>query len=415
LYLAPLNGGEKKFVAGPLQGKYPVFGGHLSPDSRKLVLSYRVEGHNPLYVVPLSTDYKPQGEPKPLTPLEWNTASPAWTPDGREIVFIRSAGDANAGSDSAMYRVAVSGGVPRRLDFAGDNPWFLAVAPRGNRMAFTRLRRDINIYRLELEADGMIRRPGQMIASSSRRDEGPAWSPDGKRIAFASNRAGSLEIWTAQADGGNAVQLTTSHGATGSTGPQWSPDGSTIAYSDSRILVIPASGGVARALTADGNNVSPTWSRDGKWVYFKRQGPDLVTASNIWKVPSSGGEARQVTRTGGDFALESPDGKWLYFASEGVLRRMPVEGGETVDMARDLTSSGGLRVYRFFVTGKGVYYLARGPLIRFISHAGGEPKTIGSIPRNPSTGLSLSPDGRHLLYSQYDQSAAELLLVENFH
>jgi hypothetical protein len=53
--------------------------------------------------------------------------------------------------------------------------------------------------------------------------------------------------------------------------------------------------------------------------------------------------------------------------------------------------------------------------IRFIGHAGGESKTLGSIPRTPAKGLSLSPDGRFLLYSQYDQSTAELLLVENFH
>jgi hypothetical protein len=53
--------------------------------------------------------------------------------------------------------------------------------------------------------------------------------------------------------------------------------------------------------------------------------------------------------------------------------------------------------------------------LRFIGHAGIEPKTLLSIRRTPSAGLSLSPDGRFLLYSQYDQSTAELLLVENFH
>ena len=58
----------------------------------------------------------------------------------------------------------------------------------------------------------------------------------------------------------------------------------------------------------------------------------------------------------------------------------------------------------------------QGVAIRFMGHAGGEPKVIGSLQRPVAGGgLSLSPDGRSLLYSQYDQLAAELMLVENFH
>ena len=89
---------------------------------------------------------------------------------------------------------------------------------------------------------------------------------------------------------------------------------------------------------------------------------------------------------------------------------------------RDLVTTGGgpPASTSFFVTAKGVYYLARvagqrGAEIRFVAHTGGGPKTLGSIPRRPSAGLSLSADSRFLLYSQYDQSAAELMLVENFH
>jgi hypothetical protein len=66
-----------------------------------------------------------------------------------------------------------------------------------------------------------------------------------------------------------------------------------------------------------------------------------------------------------------------------------------------------------------VYYLAspaeqKGALIRFVGYDGGEARTLGAISRPPAAGLSLSPDGHFLLYSQFDQSAAELLLVENF-
>jgi Tol biopolymer transport system component len=328
-----------------------------------------------------------------------------------------------------MYRVAADGGAPRRVSFAGDNHWFLGIARRGNRMAFTRLHRDTNIYRVALEANGTIRETGQAIISSSRRDDAAYYSPDGSHIAFLSNRTGPMEIWIAQADGKDPMQLTTAPEWADVCDPQWSPDGGKIAYcarpkadGAKKIFVVSSSGGAPQALTTDSApDVSPTWSRDGRWIYFASDRGGAL-GWNTWKVASSGGSATQVTQSGGLFALESPDGKWLYFTvASGVLRRMRVDGGEETDYVRDLGGpSMGQELSRFVVTGKGVYYLAAGAdqrsaLIRFIGHAGGESKILGSIPRRPSAGLSLSPDGRLLLYSQYDQSTAEILVVDNFH
>jgi len=438
LYLASVNGSEKRFVLGPLQGKFPVRAGLLSPDSRKLALLYSQSDRYCLYVVALSADYKPEGEPKPLTPADWNIVSPAWTPDGKEILFIRDVGYGNTGTDTFMYRVAVDGGGARKVSLAGDNPWFLDVARRSNRMAFTRLHRDTNVYRVKFEAKGTITEAGQAIISTSRRDDTATYSPDGSHIAFLSNRTGPVEIWIAQGDGKDPVQLTSVPDWADISDPQWSPDGAKIVYSarpkaDSaeQIFVVSSTGGAAQALTNDpGTNILPTCSRNGRWVYFAsdrggtsgRSSWGGTSGWNIWKVASSGGTATQVTKSGGRFALESPDGKWLYFAvAGGALRRMPVDGGEETDYVRDLgIPSLALDVSPFYVTAKGVYYLSTGPdqrgaLIRFIGHEGRESKTLGNIQRTPSAGLSVSPDGRFLLYSQYDQSAAEILLVEGFH
>jgi hypothetical protein len=65
--------------------------------------------------------------------------------------------------------------------------------------------------------------------------------------------------------------------------------------------------------------------------------------------------------------------------------------------------------------GDGLCADQRSALIRFIGHAGGASRILGRIPRTPAAGLSLSPNGQFLLYSQYDQSTAEILLVNNFH
>jgi serine/threonine protein kinase len=390
LYLAPLNGGDKKLVIGSAQGKFEVQGGILSPDSSKLALIY---DHPGLYVVDLSNDYKPEGEPKLLTPPDWRIVSPAWTPDGKEILFIRTTGNANIGGNTAMYRVAVDGGEPQRVSFAGDNPWFLAIARRGNRMAFTRLHRDTNIYRVALQPNGVIHEAAQALISSSRRDDSASYSSDGSHIAFVSNRTGPLEIWVSTADGKDPVQLTAAPDWAEVGDPQWSADGGRIAYdarptADSalKVFIVSASGGTPLSLTSGpANDARPTWSRDGRWVYFASDRGGGV--SNIWKVASSGGPATQVTRNGGVFALESPDGKWLYFTAQGgTIRRMPLEGGQEIDYVRGLGDVGFARNWgAFSLAETGMYYLApgsdqRGALIRFISQACRRTAASGKFP-----------------------------------
>ena len=82
------------------------------------------------------------------------------------------------------------------------------MARRGNRLAYTRLQRDINIYAEELGPDGRLRSAEKPFAASSRRDMDPVYSPDGTRVAFESDRSGSSEIWLARSDGTQLVQLT---------------------------------------------------------------------------------------------------------------------------------------------------------------------------------------------------------------
>ncbi len=420
LYIAPLDGGPKRLLTGPLKNTHSAYLGSISPDGRTLMVSYWIGDYRPLYAIPLATGYKADGEPRLLTPADWNVSSHAWTPDSKEVVFIRSIGDANAGGISYMYRVGLDGGAPRRIDYVGDNPWFLDVAPQGNRLAYTRLQRDINLHRLELGPVGVAAKPSEAFASSSRREESASYSPDGTRVVFASNRSGSEEIWTAKSDGTNLLQVTNSSNLDGTRNPAWSPDGSTIGYVSrpagqnfASVFLINSTGGAPRQLTKDVASSNPSWSRDGRWVYFSRTG-------QIWKIATSGGSPVEVTRNGGQVARESPDSAWLYFTkpSGGVLYRMPVAGGPAPanseeEIARDVTMSS------FVPTTRGIYYLGRGAdsrsaFLRLIPLAGGDAKTLATISRAPHTGLSVSPDHKFVLFSQYDQSAADIMLVENF-
>ena len=124
----------------------------------------------------------------------------------------------------------VSGDAPpRRVTELLDNGDFTpVVSERTHRMVFTRQTREIDIYRVELDATGEAHNETPLI-TSTRLDRGPAYSPDGKRIAFVSLRTGTWQLYVSDADGRNAVPLTSFEGGQTSV-PQWSRDGLQIAF-----------------------------------------------------------------------------------------------------------------------------------------------------------------------------------------
>src|SRR5262249_1985560 len=132
--------------------------------------------------------------------------------------------------DPSLFRIATSGfGKPERLASVGEGGSEPALSSRAHRLAYTKPFFDSNIWRFEVPSPhGKISSPMELI-SSTRDDVEAQFSPDGKRIAFDSNRSGSDEIWVCDSDGSNAVQLTSL--GVGNTGaPRWSPDGERIVF-----------------------------------------------------------------------------------------------------------------------------------------------------------------------------------------
>ena len=352
---------EKRRLTSPPLGSSdytPAF----SPDGRFLAFA-RVKGTNTpdILLLPLSSSFQPQGEPKLLASPRSAFFGIAWTLDGREIII--SAG--SRGSSGSLWRIAADGSSnPERLAFTGEDSANPSLSREGNRLAYSRGISDYNIWRLELA--GTERKAGQpaRFISSTRREDSAEFSPDGKKIAFYSTRSGNAEIWVCNSDGTSAVQVTALGGPSCGT-PRWSPDGEQIAFDSNLeghwdIFVVAAGGGKPRRLTNQPSFESvPSWSRDGKWVYFCS---DRSGERQIWKAPAQGGEAVQVTPKGGLMAVESPDGKSVYYtkSEEGKegLWRVPLAGGEETQTIGSLIANRAFSVTVdgiYFITGTGPY------------------------------------------------------------
>ena len=387
----------------------------LSPDGRMVAFSRSSAQYaSDIYLLDLNEQMKPKGEPRRLTYLKGLNFASAWTPNGHEIVFSSF----SMGPGWSLWRVSTSGGEPEKLSYTGLDAFDAAISRNGDRLAYSQWVTDFNIWHVSLSGLGVASGPPAKFIASTRRELSPQYSPDGKRIGFESNRSGVRGIWVSNADGSHATELFARQGST-SGAPHWSPDGQQIAFDsdmegrDHDIYVIRASGGKPVRLTTDpAEDDVPSWSRDGNWIYFasKRTGQ-----YEVWKVPAAGGEARRVTGKGGGPALESPSGKSIYYIKgdmSGSLWKMPLSGGEETQVLPSVNMRG------FALVKEGIYFIPeRKPdgksSIEFLNLETGQIKAVIPVLR-PLEGLSLSPDGQSLLFTQGDELGSDLMLVENF-
>src|SRR5688572_19086771 len=233
---------------------------------------------------------------------------------------------------------------------------------------------------------------------------------NGRRIAFASLRSGASEVWVAERDGSGLQQITTL-GAAGVLVSGWSPDGRTIAFEaaiggNTDVYLVGADGGPVRRLTTEPSiDGVPSWSGDGRWIYFASTRAGVI--ADIWRVSSNGGQAVRLTRTGGFEPTESPDGQYLFYldrppaglATGGTARlmRLPLSGGpEEVVLEH-------VRPFLWSVTDTGIVFVSREPgfdavdVYRFsdrrVARVGRIPFRIPGIYRN----MTASRDGRWVL------------------
>jgi Tol biopolymer transport system component/DNA-binding winged helix-turn-helix (wHTH) protein len=397
--------------------RYFDWGPAFSPDGKQLAFVRESANEAPgdLYLVSSSG-----GEPRRLTFDNRTIAGPpAWTPDGGEIIFSSS----RAGL-LTLWRISASGGEPKQLSGVGTVALQPALSKDGHRLAYQQVILDSNLWRMDIPESKLRASTPRRLMFSSQIDQNPQFSPDGEKVAFVSNRSGTFEIWMCDADGSNAVQLTSSGGAF-SGNPRWSPDGRQIAFdsrpeSSSDIFVIDVAGGAPIRLTKGTvDSMAPSWSKDGRWIYFAsiRNG-----TWQVWKVAAQGGQAIQVTRHGGFAPFESPDGRFVYYAKAprevpGVWR-VSVGGGAESPVLELLSPS---FCYNWAVAEHGIYFIDRDvkphAAIKFFDFATHQVVSVAPLNnKHPvwNAGLTVSPDGRSVVYALTDKDESNIILLDNF-
>jgi Tol biopolymer transport system component/DNA-binding winged helix-turn-helix (wHTH) protein len=333
----------------------------------------------------------------------------AWSGDARRIVFSVGL----KGGDLWEVELAHPN-RPEKLPF-GHDATDIAVSPAGKRLVFNQNHINTNIWRVQLSQP---QARAQKIVASSREQTAAQYSPDGSRIAFESNRTGSNEVWVSNSDGSNAFQLS-SFGVTMTGTPRWSPDGKLIAFDswvggEANIYIVDPRGGAPKKLNIDltGNNL-PSWSHDGKWIYFVN-GEDAYH-STVWKVPAEGGHAVELAQQPAEFPLESPDAQQVYFIRQNQLWSVNTDGSN----ARQVADLGFFGSHTWAPFGSGVYFLGfanNKQAIKFLDLDTKEVRPVFLFEEGrPVVGLSVSSDGRWLLFAQTDEISSDLMMVENWH
>ncbi len=263
-----------------------------SPDGARLAYVAEVDGFRQLFVRTLAS-----GEERRVTRGARDDIQPAWSPDGARLVFVRATADSGKLAPSDL------------------NGWYFEGG---------------DIWSVDLGSG----REAPLVSNAF----GPAWSPDGARLAFDASWAGPRRIWISDGTGRNPRQLTSdSSEAVIHAGPRWSPDGRRLVFrridkTDSDIMTAEVASDATTRVTHDASNdLDPAWSPDGRWIYFASNRGGGI---NVWRIAvgadgQAAGQPRQLTTGAGDDVepVPAPDGHRIAFAVRALnadLWQLPV-------------------------------------------------------------------------------------------
>jgi eukaryotic-like serine/threonine-protein kinase len=259
----------------------------FSPDGRKIAFSARISNGGPYGE--LAVDDLDSGNPRLLTHDNALALSPAWSPDGRFIYFASS-----RGGTINIWKIASTGGMPVQITAGEGDDADLDVSKDGKEVVFGTLRQKISLDQFDLQT-----KPGPSVKiltkDPSRNQYGPAYSPDGKHLAYFTNLKGAeLEaIWVSNADGSGAAPL----------------------VQDARV------------------NIFPTWTPDGKYLIYWSQSGAMATTGTFHRVAISGGAPDTLVARVSAWRCDiGRDGRVLFEGTNGQAEEFDPSDGKTLTL-----------------------------------------------------------------------------------
>ncbi|HEV7595339.1 MAG TPA: protein kinase [Gemmatimonadaceae bacterium] len=255
--------------------------------------------------------------------------SPIWSPDGHGVLYVSTI----RGGRDVYYqplRDNTAAGVPRRVT---TGLRIYGIAGRGETVAYSVWNTSVEIWSFPFPRSGAVsfsKMAGRQITSASERIEALRASPDGKWLAFDSDRSGNMDIYKMRVDGSDLQQLT--RNTADEFHPGWSPDGRQVSFqswrSGNRDSYVVSSDGTSERLIAGApsHDFAGMWSPDGSQIAFASDRNGGVSGSELFLVSASGGTAKQLTTHGGLWPYWSPDGKFIAYVGGAALRIITPQG-----------------------------------------------------------------------------------------
>jgi len=385
-----------------------------SPDGQWIVFQNVERTKSDVRVVALDS-----GKLVPITNDLYQNIQPVWAPSGRFIYFT-----SNRTGGVNLWRVGVSPDGTASGDYeqvttgAGQD---VEAAPddNGSRLAFAILRQNADLWLLPLDpSTGRSTGPPRQVIATTREDSRGSWSPDGRTIAFNSDRSGTMNLWLHSLADDTTRPLTSGPG--GDFQPTWSPDGRILAFFSSRAgdadiwTVEVASGALRPLLRSASLDINPAWSPDGRSLAFQSDRSGRLEA---WVMGRDGSNLRQLSRVGvtGHFLRWTPDGGAVVFrCAEGgkpVTMEAPLDGGDP----RQLPEVKGGAHMSFSPGGDLILDVVAHKTLWVSPLRSGTPIEVFSF-ENPDVRIDYpvwSPDGRWVLFDRFRPQGAALWLLEN--